>query len=177
MTQPAIPLKNRSLAAFLAYLIPGLGHLYQGRTGKGILYAVCILGLYFAGLAMGDWRIVYWRWVSPVADSEHFCFNYLGQFFAGLAALPALIQAPLLHYGHDPIAWGFLAEPSQNQINALYPRLGKMVEMGTLYTTVAGLLNVLAIFDAYEGPAHAEEDEAEAAASTSSDGIKAGATA
>src|SRR3954449_5518486 len=144
MARTPFPLKNPAKAAFLAYLIPGLGHLYQGRIGKGILYAVCILGLYFVGLAMGDWRIVYWRWVSPFEDSEHFCFNYLGQFFAGLAALPALIQATLLHYGHEAIVGGFLAEPSQNQINGLY-RLGKMVEMGTLYTTVAGLLNVLAI--------------------------------
>ena len=119
MKPAPIDLKNRPLAALLAYLIPGLGHLYQGRTGKGILYGVCILGLYFVGLAMGEWRNVYWRWVSPVQDSERFCFYYLGQFFVGLPALPALIQATLLHYGHEPIAGGFLAEPSQNQINSL----------------------------------------------------------
>jgi hypothetical protein len=52
-----------------------------------------------------------------------------------------------------------LAEPTQNEINGLYPGLGKFVEIGTLYTTVAGLLNVLAIYDAFEGPAHADEAE------------------
>ena len=52
-----------------------------------------------------------------------------------------------------------MAEPPQNVINGLHPRLGKLVEIGTIYTTVAGLLNVLAIYDAYEGPAYADEDE------------------
>ena len=45
---------------------PGLGHFYQGRTAKAILYAVCILSLYFLGFAMGEGKIVYWRWVNPM---------------------------------------------------------------------------------------------------------------
>ena len=44
-------------------------------------------------------------------------------------------------------------------MNGLHPRLGKLVEIGTIYTTVAGLLNILAIYDAYEGPAYQEYDE------------------
>ena len=158
MPEPTIHLKNRYLAALLAWLVPGLGHFYQGRTGKGILYAVCILSLFFVGLAQGDWRIIYWRWINPLQNSEQFCFNYLGQFWAGLPALPALIQATLKWYGFDPILWGFMAEPTQNEINGLY-RHGKFLEIGTLYTTVAGLLNVLAIYDAYEGPAQVDEPE------------------
>ena len=31
----AINLKQPEFAAFLAWLVPGLGHLYQGRTKKG----------------------------------------------------------------------------------------------------------------------------------------------
>ena len=53
----------------------------------------------------------------------------------------------------NPTLWGYLAEPSQNEINGLYQPLGKFVEMGYLYTTIAGLLNILAIYDALEGPA------------------------
>ncbi len=153
MPEPTVPLKNRYLAALLAWMVPGLGHWYQGRTGKAVLYFVCILSLFFAGLALGDWRVVYWRWVNPLANSEQFCINYPGQFFAGLAAFPGVLQATLKWYGFNPTLWGYLAEPSQNEINGLYPRLGKFVEMGYLYTTIAGLLNILAIFDALEGPA------------------------
>jgi len=71
-----------------------------------------------------------------------------------------LIQATLKWYGRDFILGGFMAEPTQNEINGLYPRLGKLVEIGTLYTTVAGLLNILAIYDALEGPAHDDGDDA-----------------
>jgi hypothetical protein len=153
MAQSSIPLRNPTTAAFLAWLIPGLGHIYQGRIGKGILYAVCILSLYGLGFALGEGKIVYWRWVNPLNNPERFCLYYLGQFFVGLPALPALIQGTLRYFGMNEILWGFMSEPAQNVLNGLHPRLGKLVEIGSMYTAVAGLLNVLAIYDAYEGPA------------------------
>ena len=156
---PPVPLHNPRKAAFLAWLFPGLGHFYQGRTGKGWLYLICILSLYVVGFALGEGRIVYWRWVNPLHNSDRFCLHYLGQFWVGLPALPAMIQGTLCYFDMSPILWGFMAEPPQNVINGLHPRLGKLVEVGTIYTTVAGLLNVLAIYDAYEGPAFADEDE------------------
>ena len=156
MSQQTPPLRSPYLAALLAWLVPGLGHYYQGRRGKAILYAVCILGLYFAGLAMGDWKIVYWRWINPFKYPDKFCIYYPGQFWVGLAALPALVQGTLHYLGHDAILWGILDEPSQIVLNGLHPRLSKLVEIGTIYTTIAGLLNVLAIYDALEGPAYAD---------------------
>jgi hypothetical protein len=163
MAQPSIPLRNPKRAAFLAWLVPGLGHIYQGRIGKGILYAVCILSLYTLGFVMGEGKIVYWRWVNPMNNPEKFCLYYLGQFFVGLPALPALIQGTLKSFGHDPILWGIMAEPDANVLNGLHPRLGKLVEIGSMYTAVAGLLNILAIYDAYEGPAYALIDAEEEA--------------
>lgn len=161
MAQPTIDLKDRNLATLLAWLVPGLGHLYQGRRGKALLYATCILGLYFLGLALGEGKIVYWEWINPIGNAEKFRASYLCQFFVGLPALPGLIQGTLRYYGHDPILWGFLDNPGPNAINALHPKLGKLVEVGWVYTVVAGLLNILAIYDAREGPAHAD-DEVEA---------------
>ena len=159
MSEQPVTLRNPKLAAFLAWLVPGLGHFYQGRTGKGILYAVCILGLYLMGMVMGEGKIVYWRWVNPLNNPEKFCLYYLGQFFVGLPALPALIQSTLQHYGIGPVLWDFMAEPPQLVLNSLQTRLGKLVEIGTIYTTVAGLLNILAIYDAYEGPAYQDFEE------------------
>ena len=43
---PAIDLKDPALAALLAWLIPGLGHWYQGRRAKAVLFFVCIMGLF-----------------------------------------------------------------------------------------------------------------------------------
>jgi hypothetical protein len=159
MAQTPIPLRNPYWAAFLAWLFPGLGHFYQGRTGKGWLYLICILSLYYLGFVMGEGKIVYWRWVNPMNNPEKFCLHYIGQFFVGLPALPALIQATLSHYDFSPILGGFMAEPPQNVLYGLHPRLGKLVEIGTIYTTVAGLLNILAIYDAYEGPAYTDGGE------------------
>ena len=154
MAQPTIPLRHPKFAALLAWLIPGLGHIYQRRYGKGVLYAVSILTLYVVGFAMGEGKIVYWRWVNPLHEPEKFCLYYLGQFFVGLPALPALIQGTLHHFGHAPILNGFMTVPETNTLNGLHRPLGKYVEIGSMYTAVAGLLNVLAIYDALEGPAY-----------------------
>jgi hypothetical protein len=111
------------------------------------------------GMLMGEGKIVYWRWVNPLNYPEKFCLYYLGQFFTGLPALPALIQGTLQQFGYNTILGGFMSEPAANVLNGLHPRLGKLVEIGTIYTTVAGLLNIFAIYDAYEGPAYLEAEE------------------
>ncbi len=159
MPRPPIALKNRRLAALLAWLVPGLGHFYQGRRGKGVLYFVCILGLFLMGMALGGTKVVFWRWLSPLASPEDFRWWYLAQFWAGLIALPGLIQATLVRYGHDPILGGYLAEPALNVINGMHNRFGRYVDIGIVYTVIAGLLNILAIYDAYDGPALDDEPE------------------
>src|SRR5271157_2864125 len=183
MSQPSVPLRQPYLAAFLAWLVPGLGHFYQGRTGQGWLYAICILGLYLVGFALGEGKIIYWRWVNPLNNPEKFCLYYLGQFFVGLPSLPALIQGTLHYLSPDsgPWFWGFMAEPPPNVLNGLQGR-GKVIEIGSIYTTVAGLLNILAIYDAFEGPAYADNEPTAPAGGVvaglgSSDGIKAGGSA
>ena len=152
----------------------GAGHFYQGRTGKGWLYMTCILSLYFFGFLMGEGKIVYWRWVNPFNNPEQFSLYYIGQFFVGLPALPAFIQGTLTYFGLDLSKFGgiagFMAPPHPNVLNGLHPRLSKLVEVGTIYTTIAGLLNVLAIYDAFEGPAYAD-DEAEPAPASKQDAI------
>lgn len=162
---PAVRLKDPLKAAVLAWLIPGLGHFYQGRTAKGVLYLVCILGLYLTGLAIGEGKIVYWSWINPLHDAENFRLSYVMQFFVGLPSLPAFIQGTLKYYHMNPILGGFMAEPAAAEINGLHTRLGKLVEISMEYTKIAGLLNILAIFDAALGPANGPEDAPEAAAS------------
>src|SRR5260370_13248256 len=46
-------------AGVLSYLIPGLGQIYEGRVGKGILFMVCLYGLFFFGMYLGEWKNVY----------------------------------------------------------------------------------------------------------------------
>ena len=58
-TQPPVVQEYQPWAAFLSYLVPGLGQIYQGRVAKGILFLVCVYGLFFYGMALGSWKNVY----------------------------------------------------------------------------------------------------------------------
>ncbi|UUO06651.1 hypothetical protein M4951_25320 [Blastopirellula sp. J2-11] len=146
-----VDLKNPELAFLLAWLLPGAGHIYQGRVGKGILFMVCILFTFFVGLSMGGGRVVYARW-----DMSEKRLPYLCQIGVGLPAAPALYQAYRVK-NREPALLLFgvplMAPPiNDHELGQLHREYGFRFEMGTLYTMIAGLLNVLVIFDAYAGP-------------------------
>jgi hypothetical protein len=160
-----IDLRNRHLAALLAWLIPGAGHLYQGRRTKGRLFFVCILSTWILGFALGGGHVVYASW-QPGDKRWH----YFLQAGVGAAALPALLQGYEMKKHTDPFTgetdrdyepyWGgFMAPPFRpvmegeaDEVAAWYARRGAGYEMGTWYTVIAGLLNILVIYDAYGGP-------------------------
>jgi hypothetical protein len=277
MSRPTVNLKDPGFSALLAFLLPGLGHFYQRRIFKAVLYAVCILGTFFTGLRIGHGQVVYFQWKS----SENRTYAYLCQFWVGLPALPALAQAKLrsrdaLERNHvtgsfsspfegtlyesdardgktigkvkgtleitlippeNPRSapswkaklkngklttadgtiqdlegvlehgtldaevapwpdrtftanirhnvdqqfdetyklkgsiprslWNSFEAPLQDaqgeagDLDRAHKELGGQFELGVVYTMIAGLLNILAIFDAYEGPAYENEDEEE----------------
>jgi hypothetical protein len=172
-----IELKDPRLAAFLAWLVPGLGHIYQGRTGKGLLFSICILGTFFYGMYIGGGRVVY----ASTADvfSRKF-FNdrwqYVCQVGVGLPALPAVVQRQRMLDHKEPLLGdNFMRPPrdmqdtgagftsvdksdpsrevvSPDELSKWSYDQGEYFEIGTVFTVVAGLLNLLVIFDAYGGP-------------------------
>ena len=170
--QIVVELGNPVLAAFLAWLIPGLGHLYQRRTAKAILYFVCIMGTFVYGLYLGSspevgiGRVVYASWRPTDRRLPYFC-----QLGVGLPALPALVEAMRERKGEKRLFGNsyFMARPrlgSGDQDPPTADRLHRLLphffEFGTAYTMIAGLLNLLAIYDAWGGPVFAEpgkEDE------------------
>lgn len=210
--KPAAPLeidlRDPFLAVLLAWLIPGAGHLYQRRWGKGGLFMICILGTFFLGLWIGEGRVVYASW-----RPEDQRYAYICQIGAGIPALPALVQAWRMRSSPPkaPLWNGFMAPPllvgqpvprdwavaqvaagnfeandfpdlrrrepadtvtylrsSQgirsvkaagansrdpyNQLSDWNFKMGSRFELGTMYTLIAGLLNLLAIYDAWGGP-------------------------
>jgi hypothetical protein len=88
MLDPRIPFKNRWLAGVFAFLLPGAGHLYQGRWFKGIVCGICVLGTFFFGMELGDWSVVYWK-----RDPLNMLNPYYAQVFVGLPALPSIFQS------------------------------------------------------------------------------------
>jgi hypothetical protein len=159
-----VNLKDPRLAAFLAWLVPGLGHLYQGRTGKGLLFFICIVGTFVYGLYIGDGRVVYASVPSSLTRWQYFC-----QAGVGLPAMPALVQRERFKQGKQPLVADFMRPPdmqhtytspddsgnqvtSPNELAQWHHDLADRFEMGTVFTVIAGLLNVLVIYDAYGGP-------------------------
>ena len=204
-----IDLRDPWLAAFLGWLVPGLGHMYQRRWGKGGLFMVCILGTFFYGLSIGGGRVVYASFREP--DFREWRLHYLAQVGVGLPALPAAIQAirtnasppkaplfdgfmaPPMRYGQQvPRDWvahqhrlevesgvkphlyeyapeylggteAFQREQpylpyvagaggSTDQFGIWNLKHGGYYDLGTVFTMIAGLLNLLAIWDAWGGP-------------------------
>lgn len=158
-----IELKNPGLAALLAWLWPGAGHLYQGRTAKGLIYMICILGTFLYGMYLGEGRSVFVY--GPGWKPEMFRWHYLCQVGAGLPALPAIVQARM---PPGKLLLGGWYEPPRSgiEMDDLHRRLHRYLELGTVFTMIAGLLNVLAIYDAWGGPAYAIEKKEEPAAKT-----------
>jgi len=143
-----IDLRDPSLAALLAWLIPGAGHLYQRRTGKGVLFMVCILSTYFFGLALGEGKVVYASWNQ--VDRR---WQFPLQAGVGLPAIPAVVQSMNVRRGNPPVMGGLMAPPkTQDELASWHFLLAQRFDIGTLYTMIAGLLNILAIWDAYGGP-------------------------
>ncbi|MCU0958544.1 MAG: hypothetical protein MUF48_00435 [Pirellulaceae bacterium] len=148
-----IDLRQPALAAFWGWLWPGAGHLYQRRYAKGVLFMVCILSTYVYGLMMAGGRVVYASWTGTEKRWQYFC-----QLGVGLPALPALVQARRLARGQKPLLGGIMAPPRTDpftgvdQLSQWHLEHKLYFDLGTLYTMIAGLLNVLAIYDAYAGP-------------------------
>lgn len=148
-----IDLREPHLAALLAWLVPGLGHFYQRRYAKGVLFMVCILGTYFFGLALGEGKVVYASW-NHVERRWQFPL----QLGVGLPAAPAVMQSLAVRRGGEaPMLGGLMTPPrSQEELSQWHADLNIRFELGTLYTMVAGLLNILAIWDAFAGPVVSE---------------------
>ncbi len=114
------------LAGFLAWLVPGLGHLFLGERVRGVTILITITLIFWAGIAIGGVR----ETVDPKARVTWF----LGQVCTGSHALAA--------YG-----WGqaYRDLPDEDYI---YRAHWLSSETGVVYTGVAGLLNLLVILDA-----------------------------
>jgi TM2 domain-containing membrane protein YozV len=176
------------VAAVLSYLIPGLGQIYQGRIAKGLLFFVCVYTLFFVGVYLGSGTVhikkpggdetytVTSNVYLPDTMEQNNPFNlprllanlynrpqFAGQFWIGIAAWPAVWQ--YLNYDKtrpdqgDPLLGHFERTPSEASLNALHTSGDKLMELGWVFTVIAGVLNVMVIYDALAGPAFLPADE------------------
>jgi len=163
-----VDLRNPFLAGGLAWLVPGLGHYYQRRYHKALIFFLCVVPTFVAGCALasssevGIARNVYFYFRSDkfpwISYDSHFW--WLGQAPLGLAAVPSWIQAAQINSGQAPIFGKFMAPPriGGEVRSGMPPELAEIrqkmphYELGTYLTVIAGLMNLLVIFDAIGGP-------------------------
>jgi hypothetical protein len=109
-------------AALLAWVFPGLGHLYLGRRAKALVLMGCLLALFVLGVGMDSRLSLHVGLEDPLA----LLFS-LAQMGVGAP----YVLARLLGYEA-----GLVTSPNY--------------EYGNTFTAVAGLLNVLVILDALD---------------------------
>jgi hypothetical protein len=108
------------VAPAVAWLIPGAGHLIQKRWGRGLLLMVSIVAMFLLGLAMQG------RIYKPNGGDILDMLGFVGNVGGG--GLYTLTRA--LDWGHGAIAHA-------------------TADYGTKFLIVAGLLNFIAVADAY----------------------------
>jgi hypothetical protein len=143
---------NPILAAILAWIVPGLGHIYLGRKVRGIVIGLAIAATFWTGIALGgvltvDKQNERWWYLAEMITGAH---GLIGQYrsqkvYDAIAREPGIATAPKT--GGDPSLY------LQIQADAkLAPKnLALVAPMDTVaraYGGVAGLLNLMCIFDA-----------------------------
>lgn len=158
------PRKFDPFAGLLSYLIPGLGQVYQGRAGKGLLFLVSLYSLFFYGMWLGKFKNVYLPdsrtepnvvfTSKPLGDIEN-RLHFAGQFPIGVAAWPAVVQYISFdeNQNRHKILGTWQRAPSEDELNTLQRNGDKRWDLGWVYTVIAGALNILVIYDAVAGPA------------------------
>ncbi len=93
MSDSRIKLRAPVLAALLTFLVPGLGQLFQGRIFKGLVYGICITGMFLYGSALAEWKAVQ---APPFEYRDKnrtlLALKFAAQFGMGTPAIASLIQ-------------------------------------------------------------------------------------
>jgi len=115
------------IAGFLAWLVPGLGHIYLGHRTRGLICLVTITATFWTGVAIGS--------VQGTVDPRERTLWFMAQMCTGgnTVAAVALRQAVVTRAtpGHPTYVPSWMS-----------------ADVGVHYTGVAGLLNLLVILDA-----------------------------
>jgi len=129
-SQPAVesipPMKVWLLPVLAAWIIPGAGHFMLKKTGRGALLFGSVLLMFLFGLSMSGMMF------SPEKGADYLTtlINY-GGFACNLAAGGMYVLAAMFGYSQPDMP-------------------GAVHDYGTKFLVTAGLLNILAMVDAYE---------------------------
>ena len=120
------PVARVPLAGLLAWLVPGLGHIFVGERVRGLIYLITITVTFWGGIAIGG--------VRDTVDPKGRTTWFMAQTCMGVQGLATYSWAERLRRHPEAGPGG--------------PAHHRSVDTAVVYTGVAGLLNLLAILDA-----------------------------
>jgi hypothetical protein len=148
------------LALVLAWAVPGLGHILLGQRTRGIIFAVTIHLLFAGGLLVAGIRAInpqdqaIWTYTQFLSGWPMVVSNYVEQqarplWFDADIERPSKLRT--LYREQTPIpetleqrqtrAIAFFAD------HPLFVNHPKVQDMGAVYCGIAGMLNLLVMFD------------------------------
>ena len=121
----APPARNWYGIVFLAWIVPGAGHFLLKRPGRGALLLASVAIMFLLGLMMRG--AMFQPQTGDVLTTIIYCGGFLGDLASGLFYLLTV--------------WLGYSQPDMP---------GHVHDYGTKFLVAAGLLNILAMVDAYE---------------------------
>jgi TM2 domain-containing membrane protein YozV len=122
---PMPPLGTWVPAVALGWLIPGAGHMLLKRTGRGVLLLLSVTGMFLCGLMMRG------AMFQPQSGDLLTIVINTGGFIGDMCSGVLYFLTVWLGYSQPDVA-------------------GHVHDYGTKFLVTAGLLNVLAMVDAFE---------------------------
>ncbi len=119
------PIGTWGPAVALAWLIPGGGHFLLKRTGRAVLLMAAITSMFICGLMMRG------AMFSPASGDLLTTLINTGGFVGDVSSGILYLMSSWLGYNQPDMA-------------------GAVHDYGTKFLVVAGLLNILAMVDAFE---------------------------
>jgi hypothetical protein len=154
------------LVAIAGWIVPGAGYVLLGQIARGLTIGITILLLFIAGVLIGGIRVIDVPGYSSLGDKKVVAVDdpdrvvgptprkwalraqpmqtifekpwYVGQVLTGPVCLVASYWSVELSKPENP----------GGVISRVVPSHARVWEIGTLYTAVAGMLNLMAIIDA-----------------------------
>jgi hypothetical protein len=123
--EPMAPVGAWLPAIAMAWLVPGGGHFFLKRRGRGALVAFAVIAMFALGIMTRG--ILF----EPKTGDLLTTLIYYGGFLGDLASGALYLLTVWLGYAQPDVA-------------------GHVHDYGTKFLVTAGLLNVLAMVDAYE---------------------------
>ena len=120
-----VPVGAWAPAVGLGWLVPGGGHFLLKRPGRGGLLFFSVFSMFILGLMMRG-AMFHWQ-TGDILTTIIYCGGFIGDLASGLLYL----LTTWLGYNQPDVA-------------------GHVHDYGTKFLVAAGLLNILAMVDAYE---------------------------